>query len=440
MIHGWPRLVLLGGNDEIRGRIDRVACSLGAGLRVIETAPDGSERLCDQVQIALMSMPAPRAALAQVRRAFPAARVIVFGSDASQQAAIEAFRSGADDFIARDMDESQLAQLLGGHLDPDAQLDATDGMAGRSAALTAARDYALRLAPSNVSVLVTGETGTGKDCFAALLHRRGRRAGGPLVALNCAAIPDGLLEGELFGYERGAFSGALTAYPGKLKLADGGTLLLDEIGELSLAGQAKLLRAIESREVYRLGATAPTRFDARIVATTNRDLRAEIESGGFREDLFYRLAVACIELPPLRDRREDIMPIACHLLRELAAASSLPVPAIACGVAAVLEGHDWPGNVRELRNVIEIALVTCNAGQITPDDLPSYLFACAPALRQGQGQGRGEDERGILLQALERAGGNKSVAAKALSCSRMTLYRKLARHGLIEEPAILSMV
>jgi DNA-binding NtrC family response regulator len=434
MVHGWPSLVLLGGNDEIRGRIDRATCSLSAGLRLIESVPDGSDRLRDQVQVALMPMPASRATLAQLRRAFPAARVIVFGGDASQQAAIEALRSGADDFIARDMDEMQLAQLLAGYLDPDAQPDAPDGMAGCSAALTAVRDYALRLAPSNVSVLVTGETGTGKDCLAALLHRRGRRARGPLVALNCAAIPDGLLEGELFGYERGAFSGALNAYPGKLKLADGGTLLLDEIGELSLAGQAKLLRAIESREIYRLGATAPTRFDARIVATTNRDLRAEVESGGFREDLFYRLAVARIELPPLRERPEDIMPIARHLLRELAAASSLSVPVIASGVDAVLEAHYWPGNVRELRNVIEIALVTCNAAEINPSDLPPHICARAPALRQVG------DERGILLQALERAGGNKSVAAKALSCSRMTLYRKLARHGLIEEPAILSMI
>jgi DNA-binding NtrC family response regulator len=433
MVHGWPSQVLLGGDDEIRGRVDRVARSLHAGLRVIEAIPDGRDRLREQVQLVLMPMPTSPAALAQLRRAFPTARMIVFGGDASQQAAIEAFRSGADDFVARDLDEGQLARLLAGHLDSDVHADAPDGLAGRSAALTAVRDYALRLAPSNVSVLVTGETGTGKDCLAVLLHRRGRRAGGPLVALNCAAIPDGLLEGELFGYERGAFSGAVAAYPGKLKLADGGTLLLDEIGELSLAGQAKLLRAIETREVYRLGATAPTHFDARIVATTNRDLRAEVEAGNFREDLFYRVAVARIELPPLRDRVEDIMPIARHLLRELAAASSLRVPAIASDVEAVLEGHDWPGNVRELRNVIEIALVTCNGAEITAADLPPHLAPRAPAVPQVSG------ELGVLLQALERAGGNKSVAAKALSCSRMTLYRKLARHGLVEEPAIRSL-
>ncbi len=390
------------------------------------------------VRIVMRAVEASRRTVAELRNAFPGARAIICGLDPSQRSAVAAFRAGADDFVAVDIDGPELATLLATHLEegtrPPSSRVRSDGLVGDSAALRAVCDFALRLAPTDVSVLVTGETGTGKDCLAAMVHRHSRRANGPLVALNCAAIPEALLEGELFGYERGAFSGAHASYPGKLKLADKGTLLLDEIGELSPAGQAKVLRAIETGEAYRLGATRPTQFDIRIVAATNRDLAAEIAAGRFREDLFYRLAVARIEVPPLRERVEDIAPIAMHLLGELARSARTSPPQIGEDALAALEDHCWPGNVRELRNVIEITMVTCHSGRIGLGDLPDYV------------RGRLEEqplptgERGRMLRALAKAGGNKSEAAKSLSCSRMTLYRRLARLGLADQPGLVSQV
>ena len=426
MRQGWPSLIVIDGDVRRRSCIERVAIATGIRFRALDALPPDPGPRCDEVRVAILAADSPTDILTAVRDRFPVARAIVRGCDSSQAAAVAAFRAGADDFIALDAGDDEIARMLFAHVPGHGADAAADGLAGHSAALHVVRDFALRLAPTNVSVLITGETGTGKDCVAAILHRRGRRAKGPLVALNCAAIPDALLEGELFGYEKGAFSGAHTAYPGKLKLADGGTLLLDEIGELSLAGQAKILRAIETGEAWRLGAHNPTRFDVRIVAATNRDLEAEVEAGRFREDLFYRLAVARIEIPPLRDRREDIVPIARHLLVELSEQAGVPVPRLTEDAIVALEGHGWRGNVRELRNVVEIALVTAQGCTIRAIDLPPYVAmqATAPHVELG--------ERATLMRALERAGGNKSEAAKALSCSRMTLYRRLARYGLAE--------
>ena len=264
--------------------------------------------------------------IVHLRTIFPHARIIVSDADTSQRAAIIAFRAGADDFIPNNADDCEVEVLLRRYLggSPVARMSpiAAHGIVGESRALKSLCHFAARIAPTNITVLISGETGTGKDLLATMIYRLSRRVDGPLVALNCAAIPETLLEGELFGGDtkRGAFTGALNSYVGKVKLADGGTLLLDEIGELSLAGQAKVLRAIETGEAYRLGARTPTHFDVRIIAATNRDLAVEIKAGHFREDLFYRLAVAQLRIPPLRERVEDIAPIAQRLLQQLATA------------------------------------------------------------------------------------------------------------------------
>ena len=300
------------------------------------------------------------------------------------------------------------------------------GLVGRSAAIIALCSFVRRLAPSNATVLISGETGTGKELIAAMVHRMSRRANGPLVALNCAAIPEALFEGELFGYERGAFSGAISAHPGKLKLADGGTLLLDEIGELSPTGQAKVLRAIETGQAYRLGAHTPTRFDVRIIASTNRNLAAEMAIGQFRSDLYYRLAVAQLSLPPLRERPEDVGPIARHLLTLIAGAAGRPSVELDEGAVARLERHDWPGNARELRNMIEVALINCDGERISARHLPAF------PLRQAPPTAAVHTERTQLMDALARTQGNKSLAAQALNCSRMTLYRRMSRLGLTD--------
>ena len=308
--------------------------------------------------------------------------------------------------------------------------DESYGLVGDSQPMQDVRAFLRRLAPTNVTTLITGESGTGKDCAALMLHRLSARAAGPLVALNCAAIPEALLEGELFGYERGAFSGAVAAYPGKLKLADGGTLLLDEIGELELAGQAKVLRAIETRQCYRLGARTPTSFDVRIVAATNRDLREEVARGRFRTDLYYRIAVAQIALPALRAHPQDIGAIARHLLGDIANAASRCAPVLDDSAVAALEQHDWPGNVRELRNVLEVALVDAPGDRIERRHLPFGQVSRTGAVFEGR------DERARLAAVLQRVGGNKSLAARALNCSRMTLYRRLARYGLGAEESV----
>ncbi|MGE0221997.1 MAG: sigma-54 dependent transcriptional regulator [Acetobacteraceae bacterium] len=433
MAQNWPGFVLVETDDRRRHLWEACARATGVAMRSIPAIPGGPDEERAGVRLLVVHPSEPVGPLLRKARfAFPLARVIVCESDGSQAAAVDAFRAGADDFISIESDESERASLLARHLAAVAETSAESqehgGLIGESGTMRDLRGFIRRLAPSSVTVLITGETGTGKDCAALLLHRLSRRATGPLVALNCAAIPEALLEGELFGYERGAFSGALSAYPGKLKLADGGTLFLDEIGELSLAGQAKVLRAIETREVYRLGARTPTRFDVRIVAATNRDLAAEMEAGRFREDLFYRLAVARVPMPPLRERPEDIAPITRHLLQDLAASAGQETPRLDDAAAAALEAYRWPGNVRELRNALEVAMVSADAGRIRARDLPASITgAGAPSAPKPA------DERAHLLEALARAGGNKSLAAQALNCSRMTLYRKLARYGLVDD-------
>lgn len=297
-------------------------------------------------------------------------------------------------------------------------------MAGRSEAFRSLCSFVSRLAPTKATVLITGETGTGKELIAAMVHRKSKRAKGPLVAINCAAIPDALLEGELFGYERGAFSGAMAAYPGKLKLADGGTLLLDEVGELSAVAQAKLLRAIDTGEAYRLGARVPSRFDIRIIASTNRNLAHDVANGKFRSDLYYRLAVARLEMPPLRMRIEDILPIARHLLVRISEEFGRPELRLDQSAISRLERHDWPGNARELRNVLEVAAINSDCGCISATHLP--LAGCG----RFSDVWAAPDEKTIVIAALEHARGNKRLAAHALNCSRMTLYRRMSRLGI----------
>lgn len=301
-------------------------------------------------------------------------------------------------------------------------------MVGRSEAFRSLCSFVDRLAPTRATVLITGETGTGKELIAAMVHNKSKRAGGPLVAINCAAIPDALLEGELFGYERGAFSGASVAYPGKLNLADRGTLLLDEVGELSLAAQAKLLRAIDTGEAYRLGARTPSRFDVRIIASTNRNLAQDVTDGKFRADLYYRLAVARLELPPLRVRIEDIAPIARQLLARIADEFGRTMLRLDETAIRRLERHSWPGNARELRNVLEVAVINSDSDCISSCHLP--LASPGVSVPAPARTSPARDEKRAILDALCQAGGNKRLAALALNCSRMTLYRRMSRLGI----------
>src|SRR5467141_1144715 len=304
---------------------------------------------------------------------------------------------------------------------------------------------AAKVAPAETTVLLSGESGTGKEVVAHLIHRGSRRAEGPFVALNCAALPEALLESELFGYEKGAFTGAVSARAGRLEQAAGGTLFLDEVGEMSPAVQAKFLRVLQEREFQRLGGTRTLKADVRVIAATNRDLQVAMTKGTFREDLYYRLHVFAIDLPPLRERPEDILPLLEHFVQALGpVVLGRPAAGISREARAHFLAYGWPGNVRELRNAVERALILCEGGLINPEHLPWHaeasksgpLVPLAAPLGPAGGDlpAHGVDlegmERTFIERALKQAGQNKSKAAKLLGLSRSKLYSRMERFGL----------
>src|SRR5436309_4073017 len=304
---------------------------------------------------------------------------------------------------------------------------------------------AAKVAGAETTVLLTGESGTGKEVVAHLIHRGSRRAEGPFVALNCAALPEALLESELFGYEKGAFTGAVSARAGRLEQAAGGTLFLDEVGEMSPAVQAKFLRVLQEREFQRLRGTRMLKAAVRVIAATNRDLQVAMTRGAFREDLYYRLHVFAIHLPPLRERPEDILPLLEHFVDELGpVVLGRPAAGISREARAHLLAHAWPGNVRELRNAVERALILCEGGLINPEHLPWHAESAtsaplpavpaAPQAAVGDFPAHGVDleamERTLIEGALKQTGRNKSKAAKLLGLSRGKLYTRMERFGL----------
>jgi transcriptional regulator with GAF, ATPase, and Fis domain len=302
---------------------------------------------------------------------------------------------------------------------------------------------ATKVAPTDTTVLLTGESGTGKEVVARFIHRGSPRKDGPFVALNCAALPEQLLESELFGHEKGAFTGALAARPGKIEQAARGVLFLDEVGEMSPAVQAKFLRVLQEREYQRLGGTRTLKADMRVLAATNRDLKAAIARGGFREDLYYRLAVFDIALPPLRERPEDILLLVDAFLEEIGRSVGRPAAGVSQEVRNTLVAYPWPGNVRELRNAIERAVILCEGGLIASEHLPLGIVgaprpeaASAPQAAPPAAPGAvtlDAAEREMILQALARAGNNKSKAARLLGLTRAQLRSRIEKHGLTVE-------
>lgn len=288
------------------------------------------------------------------------------------------------------------------------------------------KSYVAKVARSDATVLLTGETGTGKERVAAALHRQGPRATAPLIAVNCAALPDSMIESELFGHRRGAFTGAMADFPGRFVEADGGTLFLDEVGELSHAGQAKLLRVIEDREVVALGSTQRRKVNVRLVAATNAGLEELVERRLFRADLFYRLNVVRIEIPSLRERPEDIGPIIEHFISQQNHRLAMKVGRPTGELLDRLKSYDWPGNVRELRNLVEAVFVD------PPDGRALQIADLPPNFRRMfQDSGRpGEVERDQLVRVLRETNWNKVAAAREMKWSRMTLYRKMAKYDL----------
>jgi two-component system response regulator FlrC len=377
----------------------------------------------------------------------------------SVETAVTAMKCGASDFLLKPFLPAQLERVIRDCFDRTAPVrpthalsspDPAGAVVGGSAAIREVMALARQVAPSLATVLITGESGTGKEVVARAIHAMGTPSGAPFVAVNCAAMPDGLLESELFGHEKGAFTGAAVRRQGKFEQADGGTLLLDEIGEMDIRLQAKLLRALQEKAFERVGGTAPVQVRLRVIATTNRNLRDAVRDGLFREDLFYRLNVFPIHLPPLRDRAEDVLPLAEHFASRFAAEAARPAPTFADDARDMLASLPWRGNVRELMNRVERALLLCPSGPIgathlcEPGEAAEAGFAPAsrpvagsaplpsPAAPPAAGSMK-EVEKALILTTLRSVEGNRNRTAETLGISVRTLRNKLAEYRQLGE-------
>jgi DNA-binding NtrC family response regulator len=383
--------------------------------------------------------------LRQVRAADPWIGFIMLTGHGTIEDAVKAIREGAFDFLTKPVDLERLRMLVSRLAERNemrsevarlrrrlATVDGDGALVNRSPAMRRLSDVLERIAPSSASVLITGESGSGKDFVALTLHELSGRANAPFVAVNCPAIPEALLESELFGHERGAFTGALADRAGLFEHAAGGTLFLDEITEMTPGLQAKLLRVLETRRYRRVGGREEKLADLRIVAATNRDPDRSVHDGRLREDLYYRLNVFHLEVPPLRERREDIAPLAARFIAAYAEQNGRAVEGLSSEALAALERYDWPGNVRELRNAIERAVVLARGLVIELGDLPQRIQRPVVVIERGRGgqvEPLEEIERKAILGALASFGNNKTHAARALGITERTLRNKLKRYA-----------
>ena len=429
--------------------LDRRATILAAttteeALRILKDRADLALVLCDES----CGQIASQVILSQARRIAHNLPVIILGTDGSAKAAVEALHRGATDYLAQPVITKDLQTAIKKtHVfetpEPQPRTErpfAFDQIVSRSPQMELLKHLAAEVAQTDATtVLITGESGTGKELFAHGIHAASPRSKGPFVALNCAGIPEHLLESELFGYQRGAFTDAKQAKPGRFQQAEGGTLFLDEIGEMSPSAQAKLLRVLENHQVDPLGDTRSIRVDIRVIAATNEDLPAQIKAGRFRLDLYYRLNVYQLRIPPLRERPEDIEPILTSFLAVARRDHGCRIKGITQPALAILQGHDWPGNVRELHNVVEGLTITCKNEMIQPDHLPVSVQDTRSSGSNGEiektsllafGLSVQEMEKKMLKEALQRAGGNISEASRLLKITRNTLRYRIAKYQL----------
>ncbi|MFH1057387.1 MAG: sigma-54 dependent transcriptional regulator [Pseudomonadota bacterium] len=429
-------------------------------VRVAANGPDALAALSDDpafdLVITALNLPGADGMeiLRRVKRHDPATPVVILTSQGSVRHAVEAMREGAADFLLKPVTVELLEELSSRMLKPGAAPGESGGRRGRPIVTQDQRmkrllEMAKAVADSRATVLVSGESGTGKELFARYLHENSSRAGAAFVAVNCASLPEGLLESELFGHEKGAFTGAIAKKPGKFELAHGGTILLDEISEMAPALQAKLLRVLQEGEIDRVGGKRPVPVDVRVVATTNRDLKEHIEKGEFREDLFYRLNVIPLKVPPLRERPSDVLLLADHFLAHYAVENGKPGLKLGEAARRAIVAHPWPGNVRELQNTMERAVLLTPGPEVTPADLlfedhlpdlaesleamTTASAAAAGAENLGLPPTLREAEKMLIMRALDQTEGNRTHAAKVLGISVRTLRNKLneykSEHG-----------
>ena len=420
------------------------AATTEEGLRILKEQADLALVVCDES----LGRNASQTILAQARRTLQNLPVIILGTDGSAKAAVEALHRGAIDYLAQPVTAKDLhSAICKTHIFELAETHAQtfrpsafDQIVSRSPQMKLLKHLAAEVAQTDATtVLITGESGTGKELFAHGIHAAGPRSKGPFVALNCAGIPEHLLESELFGYQRGAFTDAKQAKTGRFQQAEGGTLFLDEIGEMSPSAQAKLLRVLENHQIDPLGDTHSIHIDIRVIAATNEDLPAQIKVGRFRLDLYYRLNVYQLRIPPLRERPEDIEPILTSFLDTARRDHGCRIKDITPATLAILQNHDWPGNVRELHNVVEGLTITCKDEMIQPDHLPASLREAQSARSNGQiekpsllafGLSAQEIEKKLLKEALQHTGGNISEASRLLKITRNTLRYRMAKYHL----------
>jgi len=436
-----PRILIIEDEDIIRGSMRRLLERNGfdvSDARSLEEA--GAAHRFGDFDLIICDLRLPGAPGTDAIALAKGVPVIIMTSYASIRSAVEAMKEGAVDYLAKPFDHDELLltvrRVLKEHrlqrqnaaLKADLDRDyPVAGMVGRSPAMQQVFTWIAKVAPTDATVLITGESGTGKELVARALHERSPRRDAPLIAVNCAAIPDTLIEAELFGHEKGAFTGAVGARQGLVEAADGGTLFLDEIGELPLPAQARLLRVLQEGEIRRVGAAAARRVDVRLVAATHRDLAAMVERGEFREDLYFRIHVVEIRLPPLRERGEDVAELARYLLEKACQRLHRPLLRLSDEALAAIRAYRWPGNVRELENVIERAVILADSTVITPELL---ALPTAPAAEPPDTGDPSLEAyfRSFVLQHQDRL--TETELARRLGISRKALWEKRQRLGI----------
>jgi len=383
--------------------------------------------------------------LKAIKQKRPELPVVMISGHGTVETAVKATKLGAFDFIEKPLSIDkvtltiehalELSRLEQGYKGLSRVLAGEQELIGKSRPIKKLREQAERVGPTEGWVLITGENGTGKEVLARMIHRQSMRKDAPFVSVNCAAIPEELIESELFGYEKGAFTGAEDRKPGKFDLADGGTLFLDEIGDMSLRTQSKVLRILQEQQFERVGGARSVKVDVRVIAATNKDLEQEMKNGSFREDLFYRLNVIPLHLPPLRERKEDIPLLADHFLKEFASRSRLGAKRLGDKVVDAMKSYSWPGNVRELKNVLERMVILSDGDEISLSDLPASVAGAAgdevsPMDEPNLKQARQAFERLYIARKLIENDYNVSRTAEKIGMERTTLHRKIKSYGI----------
>jgi len=451
MTHEGPHVLIVDDEESNLEVLKRVLGRAGYRISVADSGPEGLDRLrADQPELLLTDLKMPGMdgleLLRAARTVSPTTEVILMTAFGTVEIAVEAMREGAYDFITKPLKRHDILKAVGKGLEKAAllaenrllreqvasqspQSGRVAGIVGRSEGLRRVLETVGQVAPSEATVLIVGESGTGKEILAQAVHELSGRKDGPLIRVNCAAIPETLFESELFGYEKGAFTGAADRKPGRFELADGGTMFLDEVAEMSMSSQVKLLRVLQEGQFERVGGTKTVSVDIRLIAATNRDLERAVAQRTFREDLYYRLNVILIQLSPLRDRSDDVSLLAGHFVKIYQDKNHKQVKGISDAALAALTSYRWPGNIRELENTMERAVVLCRTDHVGLEDLPQHMqpeghggprqlvFPIGTPLR--------EIEKTAIRETLRHTSGDKKLAARLLGIAARTIYRRL---------------